>query len=134
MFHVPLASCATTMEKAIELVHSRHVASIEFGAHAVTCDAAHSNTWKVLGVALFDAAKHEDGMRALRSAQRLSPWHIEHVYAYLESLRAVSWAASASFGCCAICFAIAFQCHQSAMQGPYYSARIVRLAWIVGKH
>ena len=30
------------MEKAIELVHSRHVASIEFGAHAVTCDAAHS--------------------------------------------------------------------------------------------
>lgn len=77
------------MEKAIELVHSRHVASVEFGAHAVICDAAHSNTWKVLGVALFDAAKHEDGMRALRSAQRLSPWHIEHVYAYLESLRAV---------------------------------------------
>jgi protein O-GlcNAc transferase len=89
LFHAPLASCASTMERAVELVHSRHSASVEFGVRVVACDAAHSNTWKVLGVALFDAANHEDGMRALRAAQRLSPWHYEHVYAYIESLRAV---------------------------------------------
>jgi predicted O-linked N-acetylglucosamine transferase (SPINDLY family) len=77
------------MEHAIELVHSRHHSSVEYGVQAVACDAAHSNTWKVLGVALFDAANHVEGMRALRAAQRLSPWHIEHVYAYMESLRAV---------------------------------------------
>ena len=77
------------MAKAVELVHSHNLAAIEFGLQAVACDPAHSNTWKVLGVALFDSAKHEHGMRALRSAQRLSPWHVEHVYAYLESLRAV---------------------------------------------
>ncbi len=89
LFHIPLAPCAAILAQAVELVHSRHIASVEMGLRAVACDPSHSNTWKVLGVALFDSANHGDGMRALRTAQRLSPWHVEHVYAYLESLRAV---------------------------------------------
>ncbi len=89
LFHVPMTSCTKIIDQAVELVHSRHAASIEVGAQAVACDAPHSNTWKVLGVALFDSSKHEDGMRALRAAYRLSPWNFEHVYAYMESLRAV---------------------------------------------
>jgi protein O-GlcNAc transferase len=89
LFHVPLASCTEIIDQAIELVHSRHMASVDFGVRSVACDTPHSNTWKVLGVALFDSSKHEDGMRALRVAYRLSPWNFEHVYAYMESLRAV---------------------------------------------
>ncbi len=97
LFHVPLASCIEIIAQAVELVHSRHIASVEFGVQAVFCDAHHSNTWKVLGVALFDSSKHDDGMRALRAAHRLSPWNFDHVYAYLESLRAVGQRREALF-------------------------------------